>query len=63
MAPHIAQPEELTTRIHNYVLGDFGKKEKKKKKEDGQQMLAQVPIFKRKKILVTIHPLMGQDPV
>ena len=27
---HIAQPEALTTRIDNYVLGGFGEKEKKK---------------------------------
>ena len=25
-ASHIAQPEALTTRIHNYVLGGFGEK-------------------------------------
>ena len=41
-----AQPEALTTRIYNYVLGGFGEK---KKKEDWQQMLAQVPIFKKKR--------------
>ena len=41
----IAQPEALTTRIFDCVLGDFGEK-KKGKKEDWQQMLAQVPIFK-----------------
>ena len=44
---HIAQPEALTTRIYNYVLGSFGEKKEKKKKEDWQQMLAQVPIFKK----------------
>ena len=44
--PHIAQLEGPTTRIHNYVLGCFGEKEKLKK-EDWQQMLAQVPIFKK----------------
>ena len=27
---HIAQPEALTTRIYNYVLGGFGEREKKK---------------------------------
>ena len=29
-ASHIAQPEALTTRIYNYVPGDFGEKKKKK---------------------------------
>ena len=27
----MAQPEALTTRLHNYVLGAFGEKEKRKK--------------------------------
>ena len=44
------QLEGPTTRIHNYVLGGFGEtKQKKKKKENWQQLLAQVPIFKKKK--------------
>ena len=43
----MAQPEGPTTRIYNYVLGDFG--EKKKKKKDWQQMLGQAPILKKKK--------------
>ena len=30
-ASHTAQPEALTTRIYNYVLGGFGEKKKKKK--------------------------------
>ena len=47
-ASHIAQPEALTTKIYNYILGGFGER-KKEKKEDWQQMLAQVPIFKKKK--------------
>ena len=47
-ASHIAQPEAFTTRIYNYVLGGFGEKKKKKKKDDWQEMLAQVPIFKKK---------------
>ena len=34
-ASHTAQPEALTTRICDYVLGHFGEK-KKKKKEDWQ---------------------------
>ena len=46
-ASHTAKPEGPTTRIYNYTLGVF--REKKKKKEDWQQMLAQVPIFKKKK--------------
>ena len=44
-ASHIAQPEALTTRIYNYVLGGFGEKKKKGKKENWQQVSAQVPIF------------------
>ena len=47
--PHIAQPEALTTIIYNYVLGAFGEKEKK---EDWQQLVAQVPIFKKKNSLL-----------
>ena len=45
---HIAEPEGPTTRIYNYVLGGFGER-KKKKKEDWQRVLAQVPVFKKKK--------------
>ena len=45
------QLEGPTTKIYNYVLGEFGeKKAGKKKKEDWQQLLAQVPIFKKKRI-------------
>ena len=47
-ASHITQPEALTARIYNYVLGGFGEKKEKRKKEDWQQMLAQMPIFKKK---------------
>ena len=47
MASHIAEPEGPTTRIYNYALRGFGAK--KKRKEDWQQMLAQLPIFKKKK--------------
>ena len=32
VASHIAQPEALTTRIYNYVLGGFGEKKKEKKR-------------------------------
>ena len=45
------QLEGATSKIYNYVLGGFGeKKQEKKKKEDWQQLLAQVPIFKKIKI-------------
>ena len=44
---HIAQPERLTARIHNCVLGDFEEEEEKKKKKDWQHMLAQVLILKK----------------
>ena len=50
MASHMPQLEGPTTKIYNYALGGLGeKKQKKKKKEDWQQLLAQVPIFKKKK--------------
>ena len=51
VASHIAQPEALTTRIYNYVLGveeALGRR-RRRKKEDWQQMLARVPIFKEKR--------------
>uniref|UniRef100_A0A9L0RSB3 Reverse transcriptase domain-containing protein n=1 Tax=Equus caballus TaxID=9796 RepID=A0A9L0RSB3_HORSE len=38
-----------TTKIHNYVLGGFGEKKRRKEKEDWQQLLAQVPSFRKKK--------------
>ena len=41
------QLEGWTTEIYNYVLEGFG--EKKQKKRDWQQLLAQVPILKKKK--------------
>ena len=40
------QLEGPTTKICNYVPGALGREEEKK---DWQQMLAQVPIFKKKK--------------
>ena len=43
------QLEGPTTRIYNYVLGGFGGEEEGKKKEDWQQILAQVPILKKKR--------------
>ena len=50
VASHVAQPEALTTRIYKNVWGGlWGEEEKEEeKKEDWQQMLAQVPIFKKK---------------
>ena len=50
-ASHIAQPEGFVAMIYNYLLGDFGEK---KKKEDRQEMLAQVPIFKKKNKLLIL---------
>ena len=48
-ASHMPQLEGFTTKIYNYVLGGFGEKKAEKKKEDWQQLLAQVPIFKKKR--------------
>ena len=42
------QLEGPTTKKYNYILGEFGEK-KVGKKKDWQQLLAQVPIFKKKK--------------
>ena len=39
------QLEGPTTKIYNYVLGEFWEKKQKEKKKDWQQLLAQVPIF------------------
>ena len=47
-ASHVAEPEGPMAKIYNYVLGSFGEKNKKKR-NDWQQLLAQVPIFKKKK--------------
>ena len=41
VASHIAELEGPTTRIYNYVLGDFGEKKEKNDWKDWQQMLAQ----------------------
>ena len=43
-ASHVPQLEGLTTKIYNYVLGEFEER-KQKKKEDWQELLAQVQIF------------------
>ena len=40
------QLEGPTTKIYDYVVEGFG--EKKQKEKDWQQLLAQVPIFKKK---------------
>ena len=45
----MAQPEGPTTRIYNYVLGDSGEKKKGKRRRRLAQMLAQMPIFKKRK--------------
>ena len=37
-----------TTEIYNCVLGGFGEKKQEKNEEDWQQLLAQVPIYKKK---------------
>ena len=50
---HIAQPEALTTRIYNYVLGGLGRRRRKKREEDWEQMIVQVPIFK--KIMIAMN--------
>ena len=42
------QLEGHTSKIYNYVLGRFGEKKLKKEKNDWQQLLAQVPILKKK---------------
>ena len=42
------QLEGPATKIYHYVLGGFGEI-KQKNKKDWQQLLAQVPIFKKKK--------------
>ena len=49
MVSHIAEPERPTTRMYNYVLGGIREKKKKRKKEDWQQILPQVPVFKKQK--------------
>ena len=50
VASHVPQLEGPTTKRYNHVLGGFReKKSRKEKKEDWQQLLAQVPIFKKNK--------------
>ena len=53
---HIAQPEGPTTRIYNSAMGGFREK-KKEEKNDEQQILAQVPIFKKKNKGFCVLPL------
>ena len=50
-ASHVPQLEGPTTKIYNYILGRWGEKQGGKKK-DWQQLLAQVPIFKKTKRIV-----------
>ena len=55
------QLEGPATKIHNYVLGGLGeKKQRGKRKEDWQQLLAQVPIFKKSQtfIIITVGSLL-----
>ena len=47
----MTQLEGRATKIYNYVQGGFGET-KQEKKKDWQQLLAQVPIFKKKKIML-----------
>ena len=49
------QLEGPATGIYNYVLRGFEQK-KEKEKKDWQQMLAQVPIFKKKTIKTDKRP-------
>ena len=44
---HMPQLEGPTTKIYNYVLGGIWGEKAEKKEEDWQQLLAQVPIFKK----------------
>ena len=46
------QLEGPTTKIYNYVLEGLGGEKAGKKKEDWQQLLAQVPVFKKKKLFL-----------
>ena len=49
-ASHIPQLEGPATKIYNYVPGrGLGNKAEEKRKKDWQQLLAQVPIFTKKK--------------
>ena len=52
VASNVAQPGGPTARIHNCVLGGLWEKKEKKKKKDWQQMLAQVPIFRKDFFLI-----------
>ena len=46
----MAQRRGPTSRIYSYALGQlWGEEEGKKIKKDWQQMLAQMPIFKKRK--------------
>ena len=47
VASHVPQLEGPTTKIYNYVLEGFGEEYAERKKK-WQQLLAQVPIFRKK---------------
>ena len=47
-APQLEGP---TTKIYNYVLGGILGEKAEEIKEDWQRLLAQVPIFKKKRII------------
>ena len=48
VASPLVESEALTTRIHSMYWRALGRK-RREKKNDWQQLLAQVPIFKKKK--------------
>ena len=52
----MTQLEGRATKIYNYAPGGFGEI-KQKKKKDWQQLLAQVPILKKKGRLATLVSL------
>ena len=49
VASHVPLLEGPTTKLYNYVLGGIWGENKAEKKKDWQQLLAQVPILKKKK--------------
>ena len=53
---HIAQPEALTTRIHNYVLGAFWEKNKEKKKKIGNSCYLRCESLKKIIIKINEYP-------
>ena len=56
----MAQLEGPTTEIYRYALRGFGeKKQKERKKKDWQQLLAQVPIFKKKNLVPVYYLIIS----